>query len=122
MKNNLTWFEIYVNDLERAKKFYETILNVSFTFIDMPDAPMYMFNVDNEKGEVGGALVKMNDNEPSSNGTIVYFSSEDVSIEAAKVEGAGGKLLFPKMSIGEFGFIVQFIDSEGNRVGLHSEK
>ena len=122
MKNKLTWFEINVTNLERAKAFYESVLGAEFTFVDMPSAPMYMFNVDQATGEAGGALVKASDNEPTDKGTIIYFSSQDVSIEAAKVERAGGKLLFPKTSIGDFGFIVHFIDSEGNRIGLHSEK
>lgn len=122
MKNNLTWFEINVTDLERAKSFYESILGAEFTFVDMPEAPMYMFNADQSKGEVGGALVKASDNEPSEKGTVIYFGSHDVAIEASKVEQAGGKLLFPKTSIGEFGFIAHFIDTEGNRIGLHSEK
>lgn len=122
MKNNLTWFEINVKDLERAKQFYEAIFGSEFTFFDMPEAPMYAFNADHSKGEIGGALVKANDNEPCDKGTVIYFSSQDVSIEAAKVESAGGKLLFPKTSIGDFGFIAHFIDTEGNRIGLHSEK
>jgi len=122
MKNNLTWFEINVSNLERAKAFYAAVLGAEFTFVDMPDAPMYMFNSDQSKEEIGGALVKTSDNQPSDKGTVIYFGSQDVAIEAAKVEQAGGKLLFPKISIGDFGFIAHFIDTEGNRIGLHSEK
>lgn len=122
MKNNLTWFEINTSNLERAKAFYQAVFGSEFTFIDMPGAPMYMFNADQSKGEVGGALVKASDNEPSEKGTVIYFGSQDVTIEASKVEKAGGKLLFPKTSIGDFGFIAHFIDTEGNRIGLHSEK
>jgi predicted enzyme related to lactoylglutathione lyase len=122
MKNNLTWFEINVTDLDRAKAFYQTIFGSEFTFYDMVDAPMYMFNADQSKGEIGGALVKASDNGPSDKGTVIYFSSQDVSLEAARVEQAGGKLLFPKTSIGDFGFIAHFIDTEGNRIGLHSLK
>ena len=122
MKNNLTWFEINVTDLERAKQFYEKVLRSNFTFVDMPGSPMYMFDADAEKGEIGGALVKTNDNGPHDMGTVIYFSCDDVAVESAKVEPAGGKLLIPKMSIGDFGFIAQFIDSEGNRIGLHSNQ
>lgn len=64
----------------------------------------------------------MADNEPSEKGTILYFNSLDVTIEAKKIEPAGGKLLFPKTSIGNFGFIAHFIDTEGNRIGLYSER
>jgi uncharacterized protein len=122
MNNKLTWFEINVTDLERAKKFYQTVLGSEFTFFDMPDAPMYAFNADHTKGEIGGALVKASDNEPASKGTVVYFSSEDVTTEASRVEAAGGKLLFPKTSIGDFGFIAHFLDTEGNRIGLHANQ
>jgi hypothetical protein len=122
MKNNITWFEITVTDLERAKKFYEQLFGSEFTFIDMPNSPMYAFNADHSKGEIGGALVKASDNKPTSEGTVIYFSSEDVAIEASKVEQIGGKLLFAKTSIGDFGYISHFLDSEGNRLGLHSNK
>ncbi|MFM8744236.1 MAG: VOC family protein [Cytophagales bacterium] len=122
MKNKLTWFEINVSDLERAKLFYQSVFGAEFTFVDMPDAPMYMFKADMANGEVGGALVKASDNSPNDKGTVIYFGSQDVTVEAAKIEPAGGKLLFPKTSIGDFGFIAHFIDTEGNRIGLHSEK
>lgn len=122
MNNPVAWFEIATNDLERAKSFYGTVFQRGFQLIEMPDTKMYMF----EGGETGngaaGALVKAKENTPNTDGTLVYFECADVAVEAGRVEEAGGKLLFPKMSIGEFGFISQFIDTEGNRVGLHSEK
>ena len=122
LKNPVEWFEIATIDLERAKKFYTEVFRREFQHIAMPDTEMYMFAPSPGAPGAGGALVKAKDNTPSSDGTIVYFSCEDVADEASRVEAAGGKVLFPKMGIGEFGFISQFIDTEGNRVGLHSGK
>ena len=122
MNNLVQWFEIATHDLERAKTFYATVLQKEFTFMDMPDAPMYMFAGEGKISGSAGALVKSKDNTPSTDGTIVYFHCEDINNEISRVEKAGGKVLFPKTSIGEFGFISQFIDTEGNRIGIHSNK
>jgi predicted enzyme related to lactoylglutathione lyase len=122
MSNPVSWFEIGVTDLERAKKFYTEVFQIPMQFIDMPDAPMYMMGDGGESIGSGGALVLSKDNTPSTDGTIVYFTCEDVAVEGGRVEAAGGQLLFPKLSIGEFGFISQFIDTEGNRIGLHSNQ
>ncbi len=121
MNNPVQWFEIATTDLERAKDFYAKVFNLEFQFIDMPDAKMYMFG---ESGQAGssGCLVHSLDNKPSTDGTVIYFACEDVAVEAAKVEAAGGKLIIPKTDIGEFGFFAQLIDTEGNRIGLHSQK
>lgn len=122
MNNPVNWFEIATIDLERAKEFYSKVFNAEFEYIEMPGSQMYMFAGDSEDSGSLGALLKDKENTPSVDGTIIYFKCEDVAVEASRVEGAGGKLLFPKMSIGEFGFISQFIDSEGNRIGIHSNK
>ncbi|MBK7232668.1 MAG: VOC family protein [Saprospiraceae bacterium] len=122
MNNPVTWFEIGCVDLERAKSFYAEVFEASFEYVPMPDAPMYMFAGSPESIGAMGALVKSENNSPSADGTIVYFGSEDVAVEAGRVDAAGGKLLFPKTSIGEFGFIAQFMDTEGNRIGLHSNQ
>ena len=122
MSNPVSWFEIGVKDLERAKKFYTEVFQIPMQFIDMPDAPMYMMGDGGDSIGSGGALVLSKDNTPSTDGTIVYFNCQDVAVEGGRVEAAGGQLLFPKLSIGEFGFISQFIDTEGNRIGLHSNQ
>lgn len=122
MSNPVSWFEIGVKDLERAKKFYTEVFQIPMQFIDMPDAPMYMMGDGGDSIGSGGALVLSKDNTPSTDGTIVYFNCQDVAVEGGRVEAAGGRLLFPKLSIGEFGFISQFIDTEGNRIGLHSNQ
>lgn len=122
MNNPVNWFEIATNNLERAKKFYSAVFKRDFQLIEMPDSKMYMFaGGPDAKGAVG-ALVSSEQNKPSSDGTIVYFECEDVANETSRVQQSGGKLLFPKMSIGEFGYIAQCIDTEGNRIGFHSHK
>ncbi len=121
MKNPVQWLEIATADLKRAKNFYTKVFELEFQFIEMPDSKMYMFGIPDLIGSTG-CLIHSADSKPSADGTVIYFSCEDVAIQAARVEEAGGKLLFPKTDIGEFGFFAQFIDSEGNRIGLHSNK
>lgn len=121
MKNRVQWFDIVTKDIERAKEFYTKVFNLVFQFIETPDSKMYMFG-DSTKVGSAGCLVQSTTNTPSTEGTILYFSCEDVTNEVSRVEKAGGKLLVSKTSIGEFGFIAQLIDTEGNRIGLHSDK
>lgn len=121
MKNPVQWFEITTVDLERAKLFYSKVFNLEFQFIEMPDSSMYMFGNPDEVGSAG-CLMQSADTKPSIDGSVVYFSCEDISRELALVEKEGGKILLPKTDIGEFGFFAQIIDSEGNRIGLHSNK
>jgi len=121
MSNPVVWFEIAATDLERAKKFYSEVFQLEMQYVDMPDSPMYMMG-SGEDGAAGagGALVKSVDNVPSTSGTMVYFYCDDVAVESARVEAAGGTLIVPKTSLGEFGFMAIFIDTEGNKVGMHS--
>ncbi len=124
-ENPVVWFEIYVNDMSRAKKFYETVFSIKLADIPMPDmdTPMKMlfFPGDMEsKNRATGALVQMEGIEAGGNSTIVYFYSDDCSVEEAKIEAAGGSVFRPKMSIGEYGFIVLATDTEGNMIGIHS--
>lgn len=121
MSNPVQWLEIATTDLERAKAFYAKVFDLEFQFIEMPDSKMYMFGEPGQEGSAG-CLLNSNESKPSPDGTVVYFSCEDVDTQAGRVDEAGGKLLFPKTDIGEFGFFAQFIDSEGNRLGLHSNK
>lgn len=121
MKNPVQWFEIAITDSERAKSFYSRVFNLEFQFIQMPDSKMYMFRDPDGVGSAG-ALVQSDNNKPSSEGAILYFSCEDVEKSAALAEEAGGELLIPKTDIGEFRFFAHFIDPEGNRIGLHSNK
>ncbi len=122
-KNVVNWFEIPVSDLERAKKFYTAVLGKELMDMDMPNAKMAAFKWVEGAEHATGALVKAEGYEPSDKGTVVYFSCDnDLSNELGKVEENGGQVILPKTSIGEHGFIAQFIDSEGNRIALHSLK
>ncbi len=118
-KNPVQWCEIAATDIERAKVFYANVFGLEFQYIEMPDSKMYMFGSSQWPGS-SGCIVQSSVNHPSTDGTIIYFSCEDLNIELAKVEPAGGKVIVPKTDIGEFGFFAQFIDTEGNRIGLHS--
>jgi len=122
MSNPVNWFEIATIDLERAKDFYGKVFNIEFEFVDMPGSPMYMFNGNPEAPNALGALVKSEENRPSSEGTIIYFQCENLAEEESRVTANGGRVVKPKESIGEFGFIGQFIDTEGNLIGLHSNQ
>ena len=120
--NPVCWFDIYVSNLERAKTFYETLLDV--TLVDMPEewGRQSAFPFENRGENATGALVEKEDFKPETTNTIVYFSSEDCNLELAKVAAAGGSIKTPKSSIGAFGFIALVQDTEGNTIGLHSKK
>jgi len=123
MKNAINWFEIPVADFTRAKNFYETILGVEIMEMPFPGGKYGMLPADMMSGGVGGGLAQGEGFEPSNKGTIVYLNGgEDLSVSLGKVEQAGGKILKPKTSIGENGFMAHFLDTEGNRVALHSMK
>ncbi|MBI3935140.1 MAG: VOC family protein [Acidobacteria bacterium] len=125
MQNAISWFEIPVQDLERAKKFYEAIFGASFTTTRAgPAGPrLALFPVDPAKG-VGGALAQGSGYSPTTFGTKVYLSAgEDLGIVLSRVEPAGGTVAVPKTQISpQYGFMGAFIDTEGNWVGLHSLK
>lgn len=121
--NPIVWFEIYVDNMERASKFYETVLNTKLEGIPSPtgdDIEMKTFPGNMDAYGANGALVKMKGMQAGGNSTVVYFGSNDCITEEKRIEKAGGKILNPKMSIGEHGFITLFTDTEGNMVGLHS--
>ena len=122
-KNNpINWFEISVTDLDRAKKFYGAVFQTSFQDLEMGKTKMAMFAMDPEKTGAGGSLLLANGANPSPDGTTIYFQCDDVTNEMERVKTNGGQIMFPKMDIGEFGFVAQFIDTEGNRIGLHSKE
>ncbi len=125
MKPNLViWFEIFVQDMKRAVEFYENILQIKMHELEKPpvDALMTFFSMEQNIIGAGGALVKMDCMPSGNNSTQVYFSCEDCAVEGSRVEKSGGKIKREKMSIGEYGFIVLAIDTEGNTFGLHSLK
>ena len=121
-RNPVGWFEIYVQDMDLAKKFYEAVLHVELMKLESPDPEIEMqaFPMNMEAGGASGALAKMEGCPSGGMGTLVYFSCEDCASEASRVEAAGGKICKPKMSIGQYGFIALVNDTEGNMIGLHS--
>lgn len=121
MTNPIQWLEIATADLERAKTFYSKVFKLKLEYIEMPDSKMYMFGETDAAGSAG-ALIYSGNAKPCADGTIIYFSCEDILKELSLVEKEGGKVLLPKTDIGDFGFYAQILDSEGNRIGLHSQK
>jgi uncharacterized protein len=119
--NPISWFEIPVVDMARAKAFYTAVFQTTFTDITMPGTEMAMFAYEMEKPGAGGALVKDAFTNPSAQpGLMIYFSCEDVAVELGRAEAAGGQVVTPKTSLGEFGFMGSFLDSEGNLISVHS--
>lgn len=122
--NPVGWFEIYVDDLSRATKFYEAVLGQKLTKLDAPVSELQMMSFPMEQGSGGasGALVKMEGVRAGGNSTIVYFVSDDCAKQQDRVAGAGGKIFKPKFPIGQYGFITLAFDTEGNMFGVHSMK
>lgn len=124
-KNPVSWFEIYVNDIGRARAFYEAVFGVSLEQIPIPDEngfEMWFFPSDMSQYGASGALVHMPGFDAGGNSTLVYFACDDCAVEESRVVGAGGQVQRAKMSIGEYGFISLAIDTEGNMIGMHSLK
>jgi predicted enzyme related to lactoylglutathione lyase len=125
MENAISWFEIPTTDLERAQRFYENIFSIKMVPMEMPGFQMRTFPINDMMTGIGGALVKT---EPGfyqhsqTHGTLIYLNANpNVQIVLDRIEAAGGKIVVPKTLIGEgFGYMGIFIDSEGNRIGLHS--
>ena len=121
MANNpVGWFEIYVQDIDRAKTFYESVFQVKLEKLDAPGMPMWSFPMQPERMGASGSLVQMEGVRSGGNSTLVYFSCADCATEAARVIKAGGRIEKDKMSIGQYGFIALAYDTEGNLFGLHS--
>ena len=127
MKTNMvSWFEIPVLDMDRAKLFYETVFNVKITVQEFGEELMGWFehSKDENTPGIGGSLNKHKEYVPSSKGTLVYFSSQtgDITDELSRIETAGGKIVKPKTLIAEeIGYMALFLDSEGNRVALYNK-
>ncbi len=121
-RNSVGWFEIYVEDMDRAKKFYESVFGVTLQKLESPGIEMWSFPMDSNSYGAPGALVKMPGFPVGQNSVLVYFTSDDCSIEEKKVKDLGGKVEKTKFSIGEYGFISLVYDTEGNMFGIHSMK
>jgi uncharacterized protein len=125
-QNSVSWFEIYVDDMDRAKTFYEAVFSVALSPLPMPDGSggtqMLAFPMQQDTPGASGALVQMEGYGPASHGTIIYFSCEDCAVEESRVVDAGGDVVRSKESIGQYGFMALIKDTEGNTIGLHSMK
>lgn len=120
MSNPVGWFEIYVNDMERAKAFYETVFGVKLSRLDSPGMDMWVFDMNNQAYGASGALVCMPGFAAGGNSVLVYFSCADCAVEASRAAAAGGQIQKEKMSIDPYGHIALVLDTEGNMIGLHS--
>ncbi len=122
--NAIGWFEIYVDDMNRAVTFYESVFKQNLAQIVDPTGETHMmsFPANMQAYGASGALVKSSHSRPGIGGTMVYFSVEDCSIEESRITSAQGKIVRPKFSIGEFGCVTLCVDTEGNMFGLHSMK
>ena len=124
MNHAISWFEIPATDLERASHFYEAIFSLKLAPMDMDNIRMRMFPVDDPMTGIGGAIVDSGGfHKPSAtDGPLIYLNGNpDVNAVLSKVEAAGGKIMVPKTEITpEYGYMAVFIDTEGNRIGLHS--
>ncbi len=122
-KSAISWFEIPATDLSRAQKLYEEIFGMQMIPMDNDGYQMRMFPLEDPMNGVGGAVVLQSDfHQPASSGTLIYLNANpDVQLVADKVEAAGGKVVVPKMEISpDYGYMAVIIDTERNRIGLHS--
>lgn len=122
--NAIGWFDLYVSDMARAVAFYQDVLQQKLESIGDPtgETQMMAFPTDMGVYGAGGALVKSTHAQPGIGGCMVYFSVVDCSVEAARVDSAGGRVIREKFSIGEFGWVSICQDTEGNLFGLSSMK
>ncbi|MEO9484425.1 MAG: VOC family protein [Ekhidna sp.] len=116
------WFELPVNDMNRAKKFYASIFDIQMAdTIEIGNSVMSFFPFETDASGATGSLIKQESYIPSHEGTMVYFSVGEINEVLPKITSAGGQIIHEKMSIGEHGFVAHFEDCEGNRVALHQQ-
>lgn len=119
--NPVGWFEIYVQDMPRAKAFYESVFQQKLERLNTPpEVELWSFPIAKDRPGVSGALVKMEGVPSGGSSTLVYFICADCTVEMERAKAAGGRVHREKMSIGEYGFIALVVDTEGNLFGLHS--
>ena len=123
-RNPVGWFEIYVQDMDRARAFYTAVFGMTLSKLEGPGQPpgmeLWAWPMQPDTYGAAGALVKMPGLPSGGNSVLVYFSCADCAVEAAKAEQAGGRIHMPKFSIGQYGQIALVVDTEGNMIGLHS--
>ncbi len=126
MKHVVTWFELPVADMRRAKAFYATVMHTGFMDQTMEDAngqPITMAVFAHDDGAISGMLIQGATYQPNATGSVVYLNGgDDLDMMLTRVCENGGEILVPKTPIenGAKGWFAQFLDCEGNRVGLYS--
>lgn len=120
--NAVGWFDIFVDDMERAVRFYEAMLGSKLEPMGDPtgESEMMSFPAEMSAYGAGGALTKAAHAAPGVGGTVVYFMVEDCAVQQQRVADAGGHVVRPKFSIGDFGWVLLCQDSEGNIIGFNS--
>lgn len=118
--NPVGWFEVYVEDMPRAKAFYEEVFRVELEPLGDGEPELWKFPQSMTDYGASGALARMEGFGAGRNSVLVYFTCLDCAIELARVTEAGGQVQQEKFSIGEYGFVALAIDTEGNMIGLHS--
>ena len=123
-ENALNWFEIAVTDITRAKKFYEAVFDMEMIEQEMMGMKMAFFPTDDSTGKVGGGLAQSEMHKPGSEGAVIYLNGNpDLAVPLGKIEAAGGTVVMPKTFINDaVGYMAFFMDTEGNKVALHSGK
>ncbi|MBO0322455.1 VOC family protein [Muricauda sp. CAU 1633] len=123
--NLVGWFEIPVVDIDRAKKFYDAVFRVEIQLHDLGGTKMGWFPADHGKPGASGSLIQNKDwYTPSEReGVLIYFNSIDLQNELDRIEPNGGKIVQAKTQISpDIGYMAVFLDSEGNRIALHSRQ
>lgn len=120
MHNPVGWFEIYVQDMARAKRFYHEVFDANFIRLQGDGVDVESFEMHDGAHGISGALVQMEGFPSGQNSVLVYFICDDCAQQVAKATMAGGRLVKPKTSIGQYGHIALVNDTEGNLIGLHS--
>lgn len=122
--NAVGWFDIFVDDMSRATAFYQTVLGITLEEMGDPtgESEMMSFPTEMSAYGAGGALTKSAHGRPGVGGTTLYFSVEDCAEQEGRIAQAGGQVVRPKFSIGDFGWITLAMDTEGNMIGFNSMK
>jgi predicted enzyme related to lactoylglutathione lyase len=120
MNNPVCWFEIYVQEMERARAFYETVFQLQLQRLEGSEFDMWAFPGKPEANGAAGALIKIPGYPSGNNSVVIYFSCDDCALQAERAVKAGGRIETAKKSIGPYGYMVLINDTEGNVIGLHS--
>ena len=121
VSNPAVYFEIPVNDMSRAINFYERVFGFDFTKETIHENEMAMMPFNQNASGITGALAKGDIYKPSKNGIVIYLHTSDIQVTIDRATSLGGKVLFPRTEAGQYGYVAEIEDSEGNRIGL-SEK